>query len=165
MTTATLTARFHGTPSLPNVHFHALVLDRVFVREHADARHPLRYLELDTRTHEDIPELGHAPTRAWKRCYVSHGRTLDPTLADETPPELSVDARALAACYGATAHRTRHRAERAAGTRHESGQASAGRSVVADDVSSRSGRTSEHTGHRQPTKRRRGEHFRWTRSE
>jgi len=86
-----------------NVHLHALVLDGVYVHQDDDARRPLKFLELGNPTHEDIAEVARRAAARVEKILRAHGRSLDPALADETLPELSVDAPALGACYGAAA--------------------------------------------------------------
>lgn len=90
-----------------NVHFHVLALDGVYVRERErqesdddidDAPlvfHPLptpTRAEVARRTAERIEKILHA-----------HGRSLDPEMADDEPPELCLDEPGLAACYAAAA--------------------------------------------------------------
>ncbi|MEZ4225961.1 MAG: transposase [Polyangiaceae bacterium] len=86
-----------------NVHLHALVLDGVYVHQDDDVRRPLKFLELDTATHEDIAEVAARTAARVEKILRAHGRSLDPALADETPPELTADDPALAACYAAAA--------------------------------------------------------------
>ncbi len=81
-----------------NVHLHALVLDGVYVHAEGDPRSPLEFLELEAPTHEDIAEVAARTAARVEKLLRAHGRSLDPALADETPPELTVDDPTLAAC-------------------------------------------------------------------
>jgi hypothetical protein len=86
-----------------NVHLHSLVLDGVYVHEDGDARSPLEFLELEAPTHADIAEVAARTAARVEKILRAHGRSLDPALADETPPELAVDEPTLAALYAAAA--------------------------------------------------------------
>jgi hypothetical protein len=86
-----------------NVHFHALVLDGVYVQADGDPRAPLEFRELDTPTQADIAEVATRTAARVERILRAHGRTLDPELGDDTPPELALDEPGLAACYAAAA--------------------------------------------------------------
>jgi hypothetical protein len=64
---------------------------------------PLEFLELDTPTHEDIADVAARTATRVEKILRAHGRSLDPALADETPPGLAVDEPTLAALYAAAA--------------------------------------------------------------
>jgi Transposase zinc-binding domain len=74
-----------------NVHFHALVLDGVYVHERGDPSAPLEFRELDTPTHADIAEVSSRTAARIEKILRAHGRSLDPELGDDTPPELALD--------------------------------------------------------------------------
>jgi hypothetical protein len=78
-------------------------LDGVYVHENDDPRLPLEFLELDTPTHEDIAEAAARTAARVEKILRAHGRSLDPALADETPPDLTAEDPTLAACYAAAA--------------------------------------------------------------
>ena len=83
------------------LHLHALVLDGVYVHAEGDLRSPLEFLELDIPTHADITEVAARTAARVEKILRAHGRSLDPALADETPPELALNDPTLAACYAA----------------------------------------------------------------
>ncbi len=82
-----------------NVHFHALVLDGVYVHEKDDPRASLEFRELDTPTQADIAEVAARTAARIEKILRAHGRSPDPELGDDTPPELARDEPGLAACY------------------------------------------------------------------
>lgn len=86
-----------------NVHMHALELDGVYVHENGDPRSPLEFRELAAPTHDDIVEVAARTAARVERILRAHGRSLDPELGDDTPPELALDEPGLAACYAAAA--------------------------------------------------------------
>ncbi|MBX3126316.1 MAG: transposase [Polyangiaceae bacterium] len=86
-----------------NVHFHALVLDGVYVHASDDPRSPLEFRELRAPTHADIAEVAARTAARVERILRAHGRSLDPELGEDTPPELVFDEPGLAACYAAAA--------------------------------------------------------------
>jgi hypothetical protein len=86
-----------------NVHSHALVLDGVYVHENGDPRAPLEFRELDTPTQADIAEVAARTAARVEKILRAHGKSLDPELGDDTPPELALDEPGLAACYAAAA--------------------------------------------------------------
>ena len=86
-----------------NVHFHALVLDGVYVHEGDDPRVPLVFRELDTPAHADIAEVAARTAVRIERILKAHGRSLDPELSENAPLELALDEPGLAACYAAAA--------------------------------------------------------------
>jgi hypothetical protein len=80
-------------------HFHSLVLDGVYVHENDDPRAPLEFRELDTPTQADIAEVAARTAARIEKILRAHGKSLDPELGDDTPPELALDEPGLAACY------------------------------------------------------------------
>ncbi len=86
-----------------NVHFHTLELDGVYVHENDDPGAPLEFRELDTPTQADIAEVAARTAVRIDKISKAHGRSLDPELGDDTPPELALDEPGLAACYAAAA--------------------------------------------------------------
>ncbi|GMV13973.1 MAG: hypothetical protein AMXMBFR56_21970 [Polyangiaceae bacterium] len=86
-----------------NVHFHSLVLDGVYVHEGDDPQAPLEFRVLDTPTHADIAEVAARTAARVEKILRAHGRSLDPELGDDMPPELALDEPGLAACYAAAA--------------------------------------------------------------
>jgi hypothetical protein len=60
-------------------------------------------LELEAPTHADIAEVAARTAARVEKILRAYGRSLDPALADETPPELAVDEPTLAVLYGAAA--------------------------------------------------------------
>ncbi|MBE7481597.1 MAG: transposase [Polyangiaceae bacterium] len=86
-----------------NVHFHSLVLDGVYVHENDDPRSPLEFRELDTPTRTDIAEVAARTAARVEKLLRAHGKSLDPELVEDTPPELALDEPGLAACYAAAA--------------------------------------------------------------
>ncbi|MBE7481569.1 MAG: transposase [Polyangiaceae bacterium] len=81
-----------------NVHFHSLVLDGVYVHENDDPRSPLEFRELDTPTRTDIAEVAARTAARVEKLLRAHGKSLDPELVEDTPPELALDEPGLAAC-------------------------------------------------------------------
>jgi len=86
-----------------NVHFHALVLDGVYVHQDDDPSAPLEFRELDTPSHADIAEVASRTATRIEKILRAHGRSLDPELDDGSPPDLALDEPGLAACYAAAA--------------------------------------------------------------
>ena len=86
-----------------NVHCHALVLDGVYVHENGDPRAPLEFRELVAPTQADIAEVAARTAVRVEKILRAHGKSLEPELADDTPPELALDEPGLAACYAAAA--------------------------------------------------------------
>jgi hypothetical protein len=85
---------------------------RLNAHEDGDARSPLEFLELEAPTHEDIADVASRTAARVEKILRAHGRSLDPTLADdpgesqkwdETPPDLTAEDPTLAACYAAAA--------------------------------------------------------------
>ncbi|MCE7891057.1 MAG: hypothetical protein DYH12_15395 [Sorangiineae bacterium PRO1] len=77
-----------------NVHFHSLVLDGVYVHEADDPQAPLEFRVLDTPTHADIAEVAARTAARVEKILRAHGRSLDPELGDDMPPELALDEHA-----------------------------------------------------------------------
>ncbi len=96
-----------------NVHMHALWLDGVYVHVNDEPRSPLEFRELDTPTQADVAEVAARTAVRIEKILRAHGRTLDPELGDDTPPELSLDEPGLAACYAAAAQGVSVTGERA----------------------------------------------------
>jgi len=96
-----------------NVHFHSLVLDGVYVHENGDPRSPLEFRELAAPTHADIVEVASRTAARIEKILKAHGRSLDPELGEDTPPELALDEPGLAACYAAAAQGVSVSGERA----------------------------------------------------
>jgi hypothetical protein len=75
----------------------------VYVHESGDPRAPLEFRELDTPTHADVAEVAARTAARIEKILRVHGKSLDPELGDDTPPELALDEPGLAACYAAAA--------------------------------------------------------------
>ncbi|MBK7583062.1 MAG: transposase [Myxococcales bacterium] len=86
-----------------NVHFHALVLDGVYVHADGDPRAPLEFRELDAPTHADVAQVAARTAARIESILKAHGRSLDPELGEQELPELCFDEPGLAACYAAAA--------------------------------------------------------------
>ncbi len=88
------------------------MLDGVYVHENDDPCAPVEFRELDTPTHADIGGVAARTAARIEKILRAHGRSLDPELGDDTPPELALDdpwksptgdEPGLAACYAAAA--------------------------------------------------------------
>ncbi|MCC7171927.1 MAG: transposase [Planctomycetes bacterium] len=75
----------------------------MYVHVDGDPRAPLEFRELDTPTHADIAEVAARTATRIEKILKAHGRSLDPELGDDAPPELCQDEPGLAACYAAAA--------------------------------------------------------------
>jgi len=67
---------------------HALA-DGVYVHENGDPRSPLEFRGLAAPTHADIAEVAARTAARIEKILKAHGRSLDPELGDDTPPELA----------------------------------------------------------------------------
>ncbi|MBK7585056.1 MAG: transposase [Myxococcales bacterium] len=85
------------------MHFHALVLDGVYVHADGDPRAPLEFRELDAPTHADVAQVAARTAARIESILKAHGRSLDPELGEQELPELCFDEPGLAACYAAAA--------------------------------------------------------------
>ncbi len=92
-----------------NVHFHVLALDGVYVRE-GDGKSdddsdddPLVFHPLPTPTRVEVADVARRTAERIEKILRAHGRSLDPEMQDDEPPELCLDEPGLAACYAAAA--------------------------------------------------------------
>jgi hypothetical protein len=83
-----------------NVHLHALVLDGVYLR---DDHGILVFHALPTPTRAEVADVARRSAERVERVLRAAGRSLDPSDADDSPPELALEEPGLAACYGAAA--------------------------------------------------------------
>ena len=82
-----------------NVHFHGIALDGVYVR----ASSGLVFHELPAPTQVEVADVARRTAERIERILAKHGRSMDPELADDSPPPLVSEEPGLAACYGAAA--------------------------------------------------------------
>jgi hypothetical protein len=82
------------------VHFHALALDGVYVRNDTGE---LALHELPTPTHAEVADVARRTAARIEQILRAHGRSLDPELCDDDAHPLCLDEPELAACCAAAA--------------------------------------------------------------
>jgi hypothetical protein len=94
-----------------NVHFHVLALDGVYVRDKSSGR--IDFHALPTPTRAEVADVAARTAERIEQILRAHGRSLDPEMQDDEPPELCLDEPGLAAGYAAAARGVSVSGERA----------------------------------------------------